>query len=287
MKKIKLVLLAIISSSAMVSCVDDDVKTYAEGSRIVGFKNTDASHLFTPADTEPIIEFEPIDLIGGANGTPSDEPVVIKYEVDPASTAIEGTEFSFLSASREVTILPGQDFAKVEYTIIPANLTEDPKSLILHLTEITSNNGVISEMQKTVTIIMAKCESDLAGTYDLTVTQLDNNDTFVFPGEIITAVPGEIAQYETSSSGPFGDGDLTPAPRDGFIFSDVCHSISILKQDLGGYYDGNPLEGEADSGSVTLDPVTGAVISITMHYTIQGLLGGTEKTQYTAVYTKI
>lgn len=286
MKKIKLLLLAIVSSSAMVSCVDDDVKTYAEGNRIVGFKNTDASYIFTSADTDPVTEFEPIDLIGGANGTASDTPIIIKYEVDPASTAIEGTEYNFADATRQVTILPGQDFAKLEYTVIPMNLTANiTKSLILHLTEVTSDNGVILEEKKTVTILIAKCESDLAGAYNLTVTRQDNNAVYNFPGEIITST-GATGEYVTSSSGPYGNGALAPAPRDGFIFSDVCQAISIPEQNLGDYYS-NLLEGDADSGSVTLDPDTGAVVSITMHYSIRGFSAGVPQRFYTAVYIKI
>lgn len=287
MKKIKLLLLlAIISSSAMVSCVDDDVKTYTDGSRIVGFKNTDASYIFTSADTDPVTQFEPIDLIGGANGTASDTPIVIKYEVDPASTAIEGTEFNFADASRQVTIAPGADFAKLEYTVIPTNLTSNiTKTLILHLTEVTSANGVILEEQKTVTILIAKCESDLAGAYNLTVTREDNNAVYSFLGEIITST-GTTGEYVTSSSGPYGNGALSPAPRDGFIFSDVCQSISIPEQNLGDYYS-NLLEGDADSGSVILDPISGEVVSITMHYSIRGFTTGVAQRFYTAVYTKI
>lgn len=284
MKKIKILLLAIISSSAMVSCVDDDVKTYAEGSRIVGFKNTDASYIYTSTDTEPSLEFEPIHLIGGANGTASDEPIVIKYEVDPASTAIEGTEYN-LDHTGEVTILPGQDFTKLEFTVNPANLIGFiTKTLIVNLTEVTTSNGVISEMQKTLTIQIAKCESNLAGTYNLSVTRQDNNDVYLFPGEIITST-GTNAEYVTSSTGPYGNGDLTidGAPRDGFIFTDVCQSISIEEQYLGDFF-GNIVKGEADSGSVLLNSVTHDVISITMHYTID-FASGTR--HYTAVYTKI
>jgi hypothetical protein len=290
MKNIKLLLLAFIASSSLISCVDDDVRTFSEGSRIVGFKSPSNSYIFTAADTDPVTESEPIDLIGGANGTTSDSPITIKFEVDPSSTAIEGTEFNFENASKEVTILPGQDFTKLEYTIIPTNLTGGlTKSLKINLTQVTTQNGVVSSTKKTMTISIAKCDSNLAGIYDLTVTREDTGFVRNFPSEEITAVPGATGQYITSSTAVYAVGVITGAggSRDGFEFSDICQSISIPEQAFGnepGF--GITLIGNEGINTVTLDS-GGQVTSITMHYTLSGFTAGAAVRNYTAEYTKL
>ena len=131
---------------------------------------------------------------------------------------------------------------------------------------------------------IAKCESDLAGTYALVVTRQDNGVVYNFPNEVITEL--SLGVYVTSTSGPYNDLTDDGAPRHGFIFRDVCQSIAIDEQNLGDYYS-NLLEGDDDSGSVILDPVTGEVTSITMNYSIRGFSAGVTRRYFTAVYTKI
>lgn len=285
MKKIKNISLAIFALLMITSCVKDDDENMATGARIVGFSRNFNSFIFTGADTEPYLINEKINLIGGNDGTPSNEDIIIHFSIDPSSTAIQGTDYTV--SGNTTTLEAGSNFTQIPITVDPSVLPGNtPKTIVINLDGTDSEKSVIANNKKQITITIAKCESNLAGTYDLVVTRTDNNTTYSFPNEVITQIG--IGQYVTSSTGPYGNGDLTGsgAPRDGFIFNDVCQSIQIEEQYLGDYYS-NLVEGDSNSGSVTLDPVTGEVVSITMYYSIRGFSTGTYQRTFTAVYTKI
>jgi len=274
-----------MSFLTITSCVEDDVFTTAEGPYVVGFSRTFNSFIFTGADVDPYVINEKINLIGGDNGTPSDEDIVISFSIDPSSTAIQGTEYTISGTS--TTLSAGSDFTQIPITVDPSVLPGNtPKTIVINLDSVNSDESVIATSRQQITITIAKCESNLAGNYNLVVTRTDNNTTFNFPNEVISEIG--IGQYVTSSTGPYGNGDLTSAgaPRDGFVFNDICQSIQIEEQFLGDYYS-NLVEGDSDSGSVTLDPDTGEVESITMYYSIRGFTTGTARRTFTAVYTKI
>lgn len=285
MKKIKNISLAIFALLMITSCVKDDDENMATGARIVGFSRNFNSFIFTGADTEPYLINEKINLIGGNDGTPSNEDIIIHFSIDPSSTAIQGTDYTV--SGNTTTLEAGSNFTQIPITVDPSVLPGNtPKTIVINLDGTDSEKSVIANNKKQITITIAKCESNLAGTYDLVVTRTDNNTTYSFPNEVITQIG--IGQYVTSSTGPYGNGDLTGsgAPRDGFIFNDICQSIQIEEQYLGDYYS-NLVEGDSNSGSVTLDPVTGEVVSITMYYSIRGFSTGTYQRTFTAVYTKI
>lgn len=269
--------------------VDDDTDTVSEGPYVVGFKNALPSYIYTDADTDPVTINEPIDLIGGNNGTPSDENIVIQYEIDPSSTAIAGTHYSIAGTGNTLTLNSGASFVNLPIIVNPDNLPGNlPQTIVVNLKEVSSSNGVILQTRKSTTITIAKCESNLAGTYSLAVTRLDNNTNFSFPNEVITEL--SIGRYVTSTTGSFGIGGLTGqgAPRDGFIFNDVCQSIVIEEQNLGDYFTNMVYGNETDGtqGFVTLDPDTGEVESITMYYIIT-FSNPTSLRTYKAVYTKL
>jgi len=292
MKNLQKITLALFSIIALFSCVKDDVEDFKSGAHIVGFKRSNSSYIYTSADVNPVQITEAIDLIGGANGTPSDTPITIQISVDPSSTAIQGTDYTIDAVNNQVTIPAGSDFTMLPITINPSVLPGNlPKTVKVNLTQINSGNAVVSDAKKQITITIAKCESALAGDYTLQVTRIDNGTVYNFSSETITST-GTLGEYVTSSSGPYGDmalggiDDLTAdgAPRNGFIFNDVCQTIAIPEQNLGDYYSnllyGNP----DDQNEVVLDPVTGNVVSITMTYTITF---GAGPRKYKAVYTKI
>ncbi len=285
MKKIKNISLAIFALLMITSCVKDDDENMVTGARVVGFSRNFNSFIFTGADTDPYVINEKINFIGGNDGTPSNEDIVIHFSIDPSSTAIQGTDYTV--SGNTTTLEAGSNFTQIPITVDPSVLPGNtPKTIVINLDGTDSEKSVIANNKKQITITIAKCESNLAGTYDLVVTRTDNNTTYSFPNEVITQIG--IGQYVTSSTGPYGNGDLTGsgAPRDGFIFNDVCQSIQIEEQYLGDYYS-NLVEGDSNSGSVTLDPVTGEVVSITMYYSIRGFSTGTYQRTFTAVYTKI
>lgn len=285
MKKIKQISLAFFALLMITSCVKDDDENTGTGDRVIGFSRNFNSFIFTGADTEPYLINEKINLIGGNDGTPSNEDIVISFSIDASSTAIQGTDYTI--SGNTTTLTAGSNFTQIPITVDPNALPGNtPKTIVINLDGTDSEKAVIANNKKQITITIAKCESNLAGIYDLVVTRTDNNTTYTFPGEVITEIG--IGQYETSSTGPYGNGALTGsgAPRDGFIFNDVCQSIQIEEQYLGDYYS-NLVEGDSNAGFVTLDPDTGEVVSITMYYSIRGFSSGTARRTFTAVYTKI
>ena len=290
MKKINFYIVLAISFLTIASCmVDDDVATVADGEYIVGFKSGISSNIFTDEDIDPVILTQPIDLIGGSNGTTSDQPIVLEFSIDPASTAIQGTHYQVNATGNTLTLEPGATFVNFPITVFPDALPGNlPQTIIVNLTQVSSGNAVIPEARQTTTFTIAKCSSDLAGLYNLSVTRIDNNTVYSFPNEEITQV--STGQYLTTSTANYGAGDLMAqgAPRDGFIFNDVCQEIVVPEQNLGNYFT-NLLYGNETDGShgfVTLDEDTGEVESITIYYIVE-FTNGTVLRQYKAVYTKI
>ena len=284
MKKLKIITLTLLSLVAITSCVKDDEEDFGSGPHIVGFRNTQSSYIYTDNDVDPVVVSEPIHLLGGINGTPSAENITMSISVDPSSTAILGSEYSINTAAT-LTIPAGSDFVLLPITVNPAILPgNSPKTIVVNLTQVNTGNAVVSDAEKSITITIAKCASDLAGNYSLTVTRIDNSTVSTFPNEVITEL--SIGVYETSTTGPYDDLTDDGAPRNGFIFKDVCQSVVIEEQNLGDYYT-NLVEGTSDSGFITLDPVTGEVVSITMNYSIRGFASGVSERFFTAVYTKL
>lgn len=287
MKKIKYFVLTILSVAFLQSCVKDDVENFSKGDYSVGFRNAQGSYIYTDDDVNPVQIAEPINLIGGSNGTASDEDIVIPFTVDPSSTAISGIEYTINATGNKVILEAGTDFVMLPITVNPNVLPGNvPKTIVINLGEAQSprGNAVVASDKQTITITIAKCASDLAGNYSLTVTRQDNGAVYNFPNEVITEL--SLGEYVTSTTGPYFDLTDDGAPRNGFIFKDVCQSIVIDEQYLGDYYS-NRVQGDADAGSVTLHPVTGEVVSITMHYSIRGFTSGVARRYYTAVYTKL
>ncbi|MFN3754597.1 hypothetical protein [Flavobacterium sp.] len=285
MKKIKLIVLTILSLVSLQSCVEDDAENNSNGPHIVGFRNAQGSYIYTDNDVDPVQIAEPINLLGGSNGTPSEEDIVIPFTIDPSSTAIAGTDYTVNITGNTISLPAGADFIQLPFTVNPAVLPGNvPKTIVVSLGQPLSSNAVIADNKRTITITIAKCESDLAGMYSLTVTRQDNGAVFNFPNEVITQL--SLGEYVTSTTGPYFDLTDDGAPRNGFIFKDVCQSIVIDEQYLGDFYT-NLVEGDANAGAVTLDPVTGEVVSITMNYSIRGFSAAPNRRYFTAVYTKL
>lgn len=292
MKNLKKISLALFSIALLFSCVKDDVEDFKSGQHIVGFKKSTSSYIYTSSDVNPVQITEPIDLIGGADGTPSDSNISIQFSVDASSTAIQGTDYTINTTGNQVTIPAGSDFVLLPITINPSVLPGNlPKTIKINLTQVSSSNATISDSDKQITITIAKCESDLAGNYSLQVTRIDNGTIYNFSSETLTST-GTLGEYVTSSTGPYGSlalgglSDLTAdgAPRNGFIFNDVCQTVSIPEQNLGDYYSNLVFGNPDDTNEVTLDPVSGQVVSITMNYTVTFNAG---PRKYRAIYTKL
>ena len=292
MKNIQKITLALFSIIVLFSCVKDDVEDFKSGAHIVGFKRTNSSYIYTSADVNPVEITEAIDLIGGQDGTPSDSNITVEFAVDASSTALQGTDYTINTTGNQLTIPAGSDFVLLPITVNPSVLPgNQPKTIKINLTQINNGNAVVSDAKKQITITIAKCESALEGNYSLEVTRIDNGDVYNYTSETITST-GNIGEYVTSSTAEFGDtslgalDDLTQdgAPRNGFIFNDVCQTIVVPEQYLGDYYTNIVVGSPDDQNEVTLDPLTGNVATITMTYTVVRS-GGLRK--YRSVYTKL
>lgn len=283
MKNFKIIVLTLLSLVAITACVDDEQEDFGSGPHIVGFRNAQGSYIYTEDNVDPVEIFEPIHLIGGSNGTVSTENIAMSFSVDPSSTAISGTNYTINATGNTLVIPAGGDFVKLPITVYPTTLPGNiPKTIVINLTQVGTGNAVISEEKKSITITIAKCASDLAGTYSLSVTRLDTGAIYNFPNEVITELA--LGVYETSTTGPYDDLTDDGAPRNGFIFKDVCQSIVIDEQFLGDYYTNLVYGNPDDPNEVTLSTDTGLVESITMHYTITFAAG---PRKYRAVYTKL
>lgn len=283
MKNFKIIVLTLLSLVAITACVDDDQEDFGSGPHIVGFRNLQGSYIYTEDDLDPVEIFEPIHLIGGSNGTVSTENIAMSFSIDPSSTAISGTNYAINVTGNTLVIPAGGDFVKLPITVYPATLPgNQPKTIVINLTQVGTGNAVISDAKKSITITIAKCASDLAGTYSLAVTRLDNGTVYNFPNEVITQLA--LGVYETSTTGPYDDLTDDGAPRNGFIFKDICQSIVIDEQNLGDFYSNLVYGNPDDTNEVSLNTDTGLVESITMHYTITFAAG---PRKFKAIYTKL
>lgn len=282
MKKIKFLVLSLLTLATFSACVEDDQEDFGSGPHIIGFRNAQGSYIYTDNDIDPVQISEPINLIGGSNGTTSSENIAISFSIDPSSTAISGTHYSLNTTGNSIQIPAGSDFTQLPLTVFPSALPGNvPLTIVINLTQIGTGNAVISEAKKSITVTIAKCASDLAGNYSLTVTRLDNNAVYNFPNELITELA--LGEYVTSTTGPYDDLTDDGAPRNGFIFKDVCQSIVIDEQFLGDFYSNLVFGNSDETNQVTLGE-GGQVISITMNYTITFAAG---PRKFRAIYTKL
>jgi hypothetical protein len=98
MKKLFLLLLLSLS---YISCTDDDTVRGDKSAYIVGFQRTSLSQSYVATgDVVPLNV--PVILIGGKEGNPMGSDVTVSYEIDPASTAVEGTEYDLVNTTGTV-----------------------------------------------------------------------------------------------------------------------------------------------------------------------------------------
>ncbi|MBF6607974.1 MAG: hypothetical protein ITG00_04455 [Flavobacterium sp.] len=246
--------------AATVSCVDDDLGAEGDftGPKIVGFGTNFASvpHF---EDIGTVSEQFPVNIIGLGNGMPSNEPIVVNYEiVSDGTTATEGVEFDFVDSTGQITIPAGSTFGMFPLNVNTGNFNPTAKTeLVLKLTD-ASGETVIGAQYDTLRIIFVGCQSQLAGTYSLTVTNLTNGAVRVFPSaEIITETA--VNTFHTTTTGTWLLGQLA-SPTQGYNFIDICGEITVPEQNLGNYYS-NLVRG------VSADGVDGTVTDAD-HFTV-------------------
>jgi len=276
MKKIKLILPALVLLLFAGSCmVDDEVDTsFGESPYVIGFKNAVAAESFF-VDEGAVLKEYAVDILGGDDGTPAEEDIVVSYTIDPSSTATEGQEFNFVDNSGTLTIPAGSTFAAFPLEINTGGLDpNEPTELILNLTGVTGPDSVISSLNDQLSITFVGCQSTVdQKTYMVTTTR--TADGFIEKEGIETISMTSVNNFLTLSSGPFGPdarrGSI--ADENGFNFVDICGAITVADQGLANNAYSNPV-----SGSGSVDPETG---TITINYTIG--FGGVDE-RYRSVY---
>jgi len=215
MKKIKLFLVLSIGSLLSVSClVDDDVDQLGGGSTVlVGYPQTALTSSFvTDGDDKPFDV--PVGIIGGNQGLPIGADVTLTYSLNPtASTATEGVEFDFASATRSVTIPAGSFSGTIPLTIHSGDVVVgDNKTIVINLASTVSQDGVVlaTNNQTVVVTLVGACFSDLAGNYTVNYT------SGVFP-VVITEIG--TGQYKSSVTPGYTQYDM--------YFSDVCGVLTL------------------------------------------------------------
>lgn len=232
----KLLALAIVMAAA-VSCSDDDLPVgpnlQPDDQFIVGFPSAAVAYSYFADEGQVQREF-PLVLIGGNEGNPADEPIVISYEVVPfnpangsGSTATQGTEFDFVNTTGQITIPAGQDFVQFPLLVNTGSLDETAATrLVLNLTQVSGPETIISQNNRTFTVNFVGCQADLAGSYTVSVLRESSGATTTLPNpEIISEISTNY--FKTTNTGTFNPGQ---GADQGFFFNVLCDEITVPSQ---------------------------------------------------------
>lgn len=262
MKKIKLILTALFVASMVTSClVDDEENTsFEESPYVIGFETSFANESYFE-DLGVVQANYPLNVLGGGDGTPIENDVVVNYEISSSSTAVEGQEFDFVDNSGSLTIPAGSTFVNFPLNINTGNFDSNtPTSLILTLTGTNGDSSLISELNDELAITFVGCQSQLNQfTYQVTTTR--DADGRVENNQLETITFLDVNTFRTATVGPFGPGARSGdiGGTNGFTFEDVCGDITISNQSLVSLYS-NEVYGTGE-----VDPETG---NITFKYAI-------------------
>jgi hypothetical protein len=221
-----------IAALAFISCdKDENIKAGNPGlnqPKAVGFNKVTQNEAYF-SNIGPVNSSLTVDQIGfGSGGNVSGNPITITFSIDAAnSTAVEGNEFSFPSASRTVTIPAGSTFAQIPYIVNTGSFNATQKtSVVIKL--VSSTDGVISEKNKTVTINFVGCSTNLQGSYT----------TNLAPGTVgnpaapatVTKIAPNVYRSTRMPGITSGGQPLT------FDFTDVCKTLELSSWQLDSSY---------------------------------------------------
>lgn len=252
MKKLKYLLIFILSLGIFNSCLIDDetdLDLNADGYNLIGFEDASMTVAGITDGSEYTFKLE-VKLIGPTSmGVTND--ITLTFGAHKSSTAIEGTHFRIDNST--VTLAASDNhLALVEFTMLTDGLVAPLDEVPVLVLEVVSASGdptvVINGKTMTVSLSYA-CFSNLAGTYNATMIR-DGGTPVNYVDKITETGVGE---YRTTEVGHWIGGLGVGTP--GFTFYDVCNVITVPGQDLVDYY-GNLVEG-TQLGSV--DPGTGII----------------------------
>ena len=262
MKKLKYLLIFILSLGIFNSCLIDDetdLDLNADGYNLVGFEDASATVAGITNGDEYTFELE-VKLVGPTSmGVTND--ITLTIGAHESSTAIEGTHFRIDNPT--ITLAASNNhLAHVEFTMLTEGLVaplDEVPLLVLEVVSATGDPTVVNNGKTTTVSLNYACFSNLEGTYDVTMvrTHYEGGETTYTWTEYITETG--VGEYRTAEVGHWIGGLGVGNP--GFTFYDVCNVITIPGQNLVDYYS-NWVEGTVN-GSV--DPATG---NLHMEYSI-------------------
>ncbi|MEW5675020.1 hypothetical protein ABGT15_01755 [Flavobacterium enshiense] len=281
----KKILALFVASAFAFSCADDDplaTDQLAGGPKLVGFQESFTSvSYFEDLGT---IEHEfPVTLLGLGNGQLSSEDIVITYDAAPESDAVEGYEYDFAEASKQVVIPAGSTFAMIPISVHTGNFDPVVKTTLkLKITAVTTSGVSYAEQNRILDIYFIGCQSTLAGDYNVKTTRKDTGAIYNFPGETVTMTA--INTFRTETVGPYRVTDFAAGANAGYTFIDICGVIKVPLQNLGDIY-GNEVKGMTEDGT------DGAVVS-SSYFSVNYQIGfGTPVNSvwrpFTSEYTRI
>jgi hypothetical protein len=274
---------------------DDEELNYGQGSYISQFSKAETTGYFLN-DNNDIFPFNiPVELAGG-NGLALNSDLTLIYQVNTTlSTAVEGTEFTFVNGGGSSVIPAGNKFASIKINVNSGTLDpSDPAVLVLDLISATSegNTVVVSGNKSRISVVLqATCTSDLAGSYSVTsmVVNPDSGD-YVNNNEVIDQVA--VGEYNTTTvayykavtdvvtSGPWTSLDASIADV-GYNFKEVCGRVKVEDQKLASAYSNDIRQSAAQYASSSVNEATGV---ITIYYSVFFSTNTVERT-FKSVYT--
>ncbi|MBD3583393.1 hypothetical protein [Flavobacterium selenitireducens] len=249
----KLLALAIVMAGA-IACSDDDLplgpNLQPDDQFIVGFPSSSATFSYF-ADEGPVQREVPIVLIGGNEGNPSDEPLVINWRVVPGtepggSTATEGLEYDLPDATGTISIPAGQNFTQFPVIINTGDLNADVSTrLVIELTQVSGDGNIVSYNNRLVTVNFVGCLADLEGNYNVSTLREST-------GQVLNQTDQQIDEVDVNYFVTENTATLTPnqiAGPQGFNFEVLCGEITVPSQGLfQGAYPNNVVGVPFDSG---------------------------------------
>lgn len=275
MKKIKYILIFMLSISFLTSCFDDEtgLELNDEGNNVAGFTNAreNVANIADGSEYEFALKMK----LEGPTVMDLTSDVTVTFEATAGSTAVEGVHYRIDNAT--TTLLKANDFLGYANVVmltdgIVAPLAGPSPVLILKATATTGDNKVVASGKPVTVTLNYACDSNLDGTYTETFEYF-RGGAFVSTGtRTTTFTKTGVGEYRTSNVGHWTPAQLGGTP--GFTFYDVCGDISIPGQNLVDLYS-NWVQGVAGVSSV--DPVTG---NIYIEYTIVVPPATSDRTYY-------
>ncbi|HZM14146.1 MAG TPA: hypothetical protein VFB86_08215 [Bacteroidales bacterium] len=218
---------------AVNSCLVDDTTTYDQndkGFNLAGFKDPSSSLSFVSDGSEYNFNI-PVRIVGPTSMDLTND-VVVTFDVDPTSTAIEGTNVRLDNPT--VTLKAADNYLGfLPVTIltegIVAPLAKAP-ILVLNAVSATGDPTVTNNGKPINITLNYGCFSDLAGTYDVSTEYTSTAGIVSMLSWTETIAQTGVGTYRTERVGHWIPAALGGTP--GFTFNDVCNVLSIPEQNL-------------------------------------------------------